>query len=66
LLNVKIVLINRHKSAIDPFFSLLKFVVSNPNKFWVIGKTGRGGDLMTIEKIRYLNRIKTLFIKGLN
>lgn len=40
--------------------------MSNPNKFWVVGKTGRGRDLMTIEKIRYLNRIETLYEKGLN
>ena len=64
--NVKVVLINRHYGVIDPLFSFLEFVVSNPNKFWVVGKTGRGRNLMVIEKIRYLNRIETLFIKGLN
>lgn len=40
--------------------------MSDPNKFWVVRKTGRGEDLVIIQKIRDLNRIETLFIKGLN
>ena len=64
--DISVVLINRHKSALDPLLSFLKFIVGSLYKFGVIRKTSRGQDMITIEKIRYLNKVETLFINGLN
>ena len=64
--DISVVLINRHKSALDPLLSFLKFIVGNLYKFRVIGKTSRAQDMITIEKIIYLNKVETLFINGLN
>ena len=63
--DISVVLINRHKSALDPLLSYLEFIVGNLYNFGVIRKTSRGQDVITIEKIRYLNKVETLFIKGL-
>ena len=64
--DISLVLINRHKSVLDPLLSFLEFIVGNLDKFGVIRKTSRGQDMITIEKIRYLNKVETLFINGLN